>query len=163
VLNDFYKRTEVRKLAAENGLDGKNTNTYWLVSREFRLFTNIKIRRTVRLKKALWSIQVVRIRIKNGYRSIKRSIVSRLTLWESHLRATNTLSVRYARSTLGHMVFTDCTLWWLPNYAIFLPSGAQISSLFLPFLGAWFSLLSLFQVGISVIPYSGVFMQKNIN
>jgi len=37
---------------------------------------------------------------KNGYRSIKRSIVSRLTSWESHLRATNTLSVRYARSTL---------------------------------------------------------------
>jgi len=67
------------------------------VSREFRLFTNIKIWRTVRLNKALWSIQVVRIRIKNGYRSIKRSIVSCLTLWESHLRATNTLSVWYAR------------------------------------------------------------------
>jgi len=34
------------------------------------------------------------------------------------------------RQGMGHMVFTDCTLWWLPNYAIFLPSGAQISSLF---------------------------------
>jgi len=64
------------------------------VSREFRLFTNIKIWRTVRLKKALWSIQVVRIRIKHEYRSIKRSIVSHLTLRESHLRATNMLSVQ---------------------------------------------------------------------
>ena len=34
------------------------------------------------------------------------------------------------RQGMGHMVFSDCTLWWLPNYAIFLPSGAQISSLF---------------------------------
>jgi len=34
-------------------------------------------------------------------------------------------------------------------YAFFLPTGDQISSLFLPFLGAWSSVLSLFQVGNS--------------
>jgi len=45
------------------------------VSQEFRMFTNIKIWWTVLLKKALWSIQVVRIRIKKWIQKYKAEYI----------------------------------------------------------------------------------------